>query len=147
MFVERKHPQAPSVEPISKVEANCLNSFPPSEPSSFTRFISSLAATVSAVTITSPIDVLKTRLQVQKDKSMNNHLYSEIRHSFMKITREEGLKGLFKGYKATLMTTPLFHSIYFPVYERLRLELSNELNAPKSDFKVVCIASACAGIL
>ena len=117
------------------------------EPSTRTRFVSSLIATVVAVTVSSPFDVLKTRLQVQKDKATNNKIYTQIHESFIKIYRDEGLRGYYRGYKATIVTTPLFHSIYFPVYEKLRLVLSNKLNTEKSSFKVVCLSSAMAGAL
>ena len=117
------------------------------EPSSTTRFLSSLVATVCGVTISSPLDVLRTRLQVQKVENSNEALYSNIRQSFIKIYKTEGIKGLYRGYKATLMTTPVFQSIYFPLYEKLRLEVSKTLNVDKSNPKVVAISSGSAGMI
>lgn len=134
-------PQAEKQEPIKRVAAKS------SDPSTLNTFISSLVSTVWAVTVCSPFDVLKTRYQVQHDKKVNSNMYSNVFRSFNKIVKNEGIKGLFRGYKATLMTTPIFHSIYFPVYENLRVKLSNELHAQKSDFKVVWISSALTGVL
>jgi hypothetical protein len=30
---------------------------------------------------------------------------------------DEGIKGFYRGTKAAMMTVPLFHSLYFPLYE------------------------------
>lgn len=117
------------------------------EPTSKTRFMSSLFSTMVAVTVWAPFDVLKTRLQVQKDKAKVADNYSKVHLSFIKIAKEEGMKGLFRGYKVTLMTTPLFHSIYFPVYERLRIELAKQFHVEKYNPKVVSLSSAMTGIL
>ena len=57
------------------------------------------------------------------------------------------LRDSFRGYKATIMTTPLFHSIYFPVYEKLRIKLADQFHGHKTDFKIVSLASAMTGIL
>lgn len=117
------------------------------EPTSTARFLSSLVATISAVTISSPLDVLKTRFQLQNSYKSGESPYHSLPQAFSRIWRQEGVKGFFRGYKATLMTTPLFHSVYFPWYEKLRLGLSEKLDLPKSNFKVVGISSAMAGIL
>jgi solute carrier family 25 folate transporter 32 len=65
----------------------------------------------------------------------------------MKILKEEGVKGFFRGYSATLLTTPLFHSIYFPVYEKLRIRLAEQFDGKKTDFKIVSMSSVMTGIL
>jgi len=83
------------------------------------------------VTLTSPIEVLKTRLQVQHDKELKAEKYSHVIQSFKKIWRDEGIKGMFKGYRATVVTTPLFHALYFPFYEKLRLYFAEKLEADK----------------
>lgn len=84
------------------------------EPSSRARLISSYIATIAGVTVTSPIDVLKTRLQVQMDKPNLKEAYHRIPQAFVKMWRQEGIQGMFKGYRATVICTPIFHSIYFP---------------------------------
>lgn len=117
------------------------------EPSSTARFVSSLTATVCGVTVSSPFDVLRTRLQVQKSGNSADVIYLNIRQSFNKIFKSEGIKGFFRGYKATLMTTPVFHSVYFPLYESFRWKISQKLDLDKSSPKVVAMSSGSAGII
>ena len=45
------------------------------------------------------------------------------------------------------MTTPIFHSIYFPLYESFRWRISKYLNVDKSNLKVVALSSGSAGII
>jgi hypothetical protein len=73
------------------------------EPSSRARMLASYSATIFGVTATSPIDVLKTRLQVQHDKGLGKEMYTRIHHSFIKMWKQEGIQGMFKGYRATVV--------------------------------------------
>lgn len=107
------------------------------EPSSRARLISSYVATIVGVTVTSPIDVLKTRLQVQMDKPHLKEAYNKIPQAFAKMWRQEGIQGMFKGYRATVICTPIFHSFYFPTYEKLRLYFAEQFNEDKASLKVV----------
>ena len=135
------------VKSFEKDNSSSKKVLPRFKSSTLNRFTSSLVATITAVTVASPFDVLKTRMQVQGDRSANTMLYSRLHKSFATIVKQEGIRGLFRGYKATLMTTPIFHSIYFPVYEGLRRKLSKEFNLDKSDFVIVTTSSAFTGIL
>jgi len=117
------------------------------EPSSRARLWASYASTIIGVTATAPFDVLKTRLQIQMDREITEKVYTRIHHSFQRIWQEEGIRGLFKGYRATLVCTPVFHSIYFPIYERLRLTFSELLGAEKEDFKVVFASWGISGFV
>jgi solute carrier family 25 (mitochondrial folate transporter), member 32 len=117
------------------------------EPTSTARFLSSLFATTTAVTLSSPLDVLKTRLQVQNCKTTGDVLFQNLTQSFKRIYMKEGVKGFFRGYKTTIVTTPLFHSIYFPCYEKLRLTIASQYGLNKTDMKVVGVSSAISGIL
>ena len=135
------------VKSFEKDNSSSKKVLPRFKSSTLNRFTSSLVATITAVTVASPFDVLKTRMQVQGDRSASTMLYSRLHKSFATIVKQEGIRGLFRGYKATLMTTPIFHSIYFPVYEGLRRKLSKEFNLDKSDFVIVTTSSAFTGIL
>lgn len=115
------------------------------EPSSRARLLSSYTATIFGVTATAPIDVLKTRLQVQHDKIVGKQIYTRIHHSFIKIYKDEGIKGMFKGYRATVVCTPVFHSLYFPLYEKLRLRFAEDFGLEKSSLKVVIFSCGIAG--
>lgn len=74
-------------------------------------------------------------------------MYTRIHHSFIKIWQQEGMSGMFRGYKATLIWTPIFHSIYFPFYEKLRLYFAQKLDMEKSEFRVVFLSWGIAGLV
>ncbi|CAI2373782.1 unnamed protein product [Moneuplotes crassus] len=119
----------------------------PREPSSKARLLASSLSTMVGVTLTSPIEVLKTRMQVQNDKQFKVEMYQKIRESFLKIWRQEGFAGMFKGYRATLICTPIFNSIYFPIYEKLRLTFAESYGQDKSSFSVVASSCSIAGLI
>ena len=68
-----------------------------------------------------PVDVVKERLQVQSPLSSDpNHKIISYRNSFdalIKISNSEGLRGLYKGYSATLLSYGPYSAIYFMLYE------------------------------
>lgn len=107
------------------------------EPSSKARLVASYISTIVGVTVTSPIEVLKTRMQVQHDKQYKVEMYTKIHKSYSKIWKQEGLAGMFKGYRAALICTPIFNSFYFPLYEKLRLTFAKKFEQDKSSFSVV----------
>lgn len=61
--------------------------------------------------------------------------------------KQEGIHGMFKGYRATVVCTPIFHSIYFPLYERLRLNFAEQFEADKASLKVVFLSCGIAGLV
>jgi hypothetical protein len=135
----------PNYQKVVRVVEKPIPLIKRSDPTSSARFLASLSATVTAVTFSSPLDVLKTRFQIQQNR--REILYPSIKSGIAQIWKQEGVKGFFRGYRATLMTTPLFHSIYFPCYEKLRVEIAQRNNKSKTDFSVVCVSSGLTGIL
>lgn len=64
-------------------------------------------AGMPAAYLTTPADVVKTRLQVEAKKGQTN--YKGLRDAFMKIYKEEGFRALFKGGPArVLRSSPQF---------------------------------------
>ena len=80
--------------------------------------ISGAVAGALTTTICSPLDVVKTRMQVQdaivrpdqrgKPMGMMSFLAN--------IYREEGPRGWFRGYSSAMLTVPFFWAVYFPCY-------------------------------
>jgi len=68
-----------------------------------------------------PVDVVKERLQVQRkgvtDPSMN---YRGSVDAVRTIMRNEGLRGIYKGYGATLLSFGPFSAFHFLFYETVR---------------------------
>lgn len=64
-----------------------------------------------------PVDVIKERLQVQDLK--RSYKYKGSADAFATIMREEGVRGLYKGYVATIYSFGPFSAIYFALYEKV----------------------------
>ena len=78
-----------------------------------------------------PVDVVKERLQVQiqiplgaeshtpKNPIGGLPMYKGSLDALIQICRQEGLKGIYKGYAATLLTYGPFSALYFFLYEEV----------------------------
>ena len=77
------------------------------------------------------MDVVKERLQVQiqfplgtephtiKNPPVGLPLYNGSLDALIQICKNEGLKGIYKGYGATLLTYGPFSALYFFLYEEV----------------------------
>ncbi|TYZ58335.1 hypothetical protein PybrP1_000033 [[Pythium] brassicae (nom. inval.)] len=67
-----------------------------------------------------PIDVIKERMQVQTQgaKGTERVYYRNTIHAFETIMKSERLRGLYKGYAATLLSFGPFSALYFMFYEK-----------------------------
>jgi hypothetical protein len=63
--------------------------------------------------------VIKERLQIQKSSSPSGALpnYKGSLDAFQKTFTQEGLRGIYRGYGATLLSFGPFSAIYFTLYE------------------------------
>jgi hypothetical protein len=101
-------------------------------------FASGLMAETAACVLFVPIDVVKERLQVQSNLARQSKLqggsgsgsgskpllrYRGAIHACRTIARQEGLRGIYKGYGATVASFGPFSAVYLSVYEKLK-ELS-----------------------
>ncbi|VVU95659.1 Mitochondrial carrier protein [seawater metagenome] len=77
------------------------------------------AGTVSAI-LTTPIDIIKTKLQTQHDG-----LYKNIRHTSIKIMNQNGIKGFFKGVLPRIMYVAPSSTIGWFFYEHFKIKLKN----------------------
>lgn len=69
-----------------------------------------------------PVDVVKERLQVQSNRPES--AYSGSIDAFKTIIKQEGMRGLYKGYNATIFSYGPFSAVYFLLYEEVRRLLS-----------------------
>eukprot|EP00050_Salpingoeca_kvevrii_P008615 m.303966 g.303966 ORF g.303966 m.303966 type:complete len:320 (-) comp16433_c0_seq1:160-1119(-) len=105
------------------------------------------AGAISSI-VCSPLDVAKTRLQVQG--GLNVARYNGLVGSLRAIYREEGWRGGFRGLGPGLVTVPLFWALYFPVYGHVRDSLAGidaEGNPNESNAIHHCIGAVSAGCL
>uniref|UniRef100_A0A915PJK6 AAA+ ATPase domain-containing protein n=1 Tax=Setaria digitata TaxID=48799 RepID=A0A915PJK6_9BILA len=88
-----------------------------------------------------PFNFIKSRLQLQKQ----NTVYTGVRHALMHIIRNEGLRGLYRGF---LMTVPqnVAPLIYCNAYEKTRESLKFHLGL-SSDKLVSSLAGGAVSLL
>ena len=60
--------------------------------------------------------------------------------------RLEGIKGLFRGWSISAICTPLFHTIYFPLYEGCKVYFKGNLGWHDNDFKLYSLSASISGI-
>lgn len=77
------------------------------------------AGTLSAF-VCSPIDVLRTRFQVQGALMQSSGQYPRVSVALRRIWAEEGYRGFFRGYGTAAVIVPLFWGIYFPTYNVIK---------------------------
>lgn len=96
-------------------------------------FLSGMIAEASSCIIFVPVDVIKERLQVQQHKSLEpspntGYYYRGSWDAAKKIVHFEGLRGIYKGYFATLAAYGPFSAFYFFFYEHLKTRTLAHLN-------------------
>lgn len=73
--------------------------------------LSGCTARIFAVTVVSPLELLRTKMQSEKMS------YSDVRVAFSKLIQQYGIRGLFKGLQATIVRDAPFSGIYWTSYE------------------------------
>merc|ERR1719273_2824227 len=68
-------------------------------------------ARIWACTIVSPLELIRTKMQSQK------MAFYQVRQALSVTLKSEGIKGLWKGYTATLLRDVPFSALYWPLYE------------------------------
>jgi hypothetical protein len=79
-------------------------------------FVSGVWADICGSIIWVPMDVIKQRLQIQRNSP--DMKYRGSYHALQTIYLEEGIKGLYKGYWPAIATYGPFVGIYFAAYEQ-----------------------------
>ena len=73
-----------------------------------------------------PLDVAKVRIQVQGKIGVLKYSTSNTLSAVRTIAEEEGIRGLYKGLGPALLTVPLFWSMYWCTYNRVKEVLVEE---------------------
>ncbi|MEW5305742.1 MAG: hypothetical protein WDW36_008261 [Sanguina aurantia] len=95
------------------------------DPQLINAFSGALAGAVTA-TFVCPLDVLKTRLQVQR---IGSHTHKGVIGGLSNIIKQEGMRGLYRGLTPTLVALLPNWAVYFTVYDTLKHRLTHK-NAP-----------------
>ncbi|EPQ51095.1 mitochondrial carrier [Gloeophyllum trabeum ATCC 11539] len=86
--------------------------------------VSASIGEVAACLIRVPTEVIKTRVQT----STYGALASSSLSTAQLVWRNDGLKGFYRGFGSTIMREIPFTSLQFPLYELLKLKLSDFLD-------------------
>ncbi|XP_064184710.1 mitochondrial coenzyme A transporter SLC25A42 isoform X2 [Anguilla rostrata] len=101
----------------------------------------SLAGTTAAM-ITYPLDMVRARMAVTPKE-----MYSNIMHVFVRISREEGLKTLYRGFTPTILGVIPYAGLSFFTYETLK-KLHAERSGRSQPYSYERLAfGACAGLI
>ncbi|XP_076009656.1 mitochondrial coenzyme A transporter SLC25A42-like [Genypterus blacodes] len=101
----------------------------------------SLAGTTAAM-LTYPLDMVRARMAVTAKE-----MYSNIMHVFVRISQEEGIKTLYRGFTPTILGVIPYAGITFFTYETLK-KLHTERTKRSQPYPHERLAfGACAGLI
>ena len=83
--------------------------------------VASMLAGLVCATVTSPVDVIKTRIMNQSIMGNGGKLYTSTFDCLIKTIRTEGLFGLYKGFIPNWLRIGPHTIITFLIFEQLRL--------------------------
>eukprot|EP00755_Sulcionema_specki_P015864 Sspe_Gene.9934::Locus_3338_Transcript_3_3_Confidence_0.600_Length_1321::g.9934::m.9934/K14684/SLC25A23S; solute carrier family 25 (mitochondrial phosphate transporter), member 23/24/25/41 len=83
-----------------------------------------MVSSCTALTITYPLGLVRTRLQAQGMTPDRPRMYRGPTHCFMKTLREGGLRGLYSGFTPSLLKVIPASAISFTVFERVKFYFS-----------------------
>eukprot|EP01087_Luapelamoeba_hula_P020954 TRINITY_DN7234_c0_g1_i4.p1 TRINITY_DN7234_c0_g1~~TRINITY_DN7234_c0_g1_i4.p1 ORF type:complete len:382 (+),score=60.10 TRINITY_DN7234_c0_g1_i4:37-1182(+) len=127
------HP-SPSAGGIATSHAASATTTPHQDPSSLSDdagpdfvllskyFVAGAAARISAATLMSPIDTVKTRLQFQ-GRHQSIRRYASTADAFKTILKEEGIIGFYKGLPPRLIYITPAAAVSFMFYEQFKILL------------------------
>ncbi|XP_029551897.1 mitochondrial coenzyme A transporter SLC25A42 [Salmo trutta] len=108
----------------------------------FPRFLAGSLAGTTAVMLTYPLDMVRARMAVTP-----RQMYSNIMHVFVRITQEEGIKTLYRGFCPTILGVIPYSGITFFTYETLK-KLHAERTRRSQPYSYERLAfGACAGLI
>ncbi|CAL8345527.1 unnamed protein product [Merluccius merluccius] len=108
----------------------------------FPRFLAGAMAGSTAVTVTYPLDMVRARMAVTPKE-----MYGNIVHVFRRISREEGLKTLYRGFTPTILGVVPYAGLSFFTYETLKIRHAERSGRPQPYAYERLAFGACAGVL
>ncbi|XP_019369150.1 PREDICTED: mitochondrial coenzyme A transporter SLC25A42 [Gavialis gangeticus] len=108
----------------------------------FPRFIAGSLAGMTATMLTYPLDMVRARMAVTPKE-----MYSNIIHVFIRISQEEGLKTLYRGFTPTIIGVIPYAGLSFFTYESLK-KLHADHSGRLQPYPVErLLFGACAGLI
>jgi len=101
-----------------------------------------------STTLCSPLDVAKTRAQVQSVVGGGTaHKYDGVLRALTTIYREEGVRGWYHGLTPTICSVAIFWSCYFPCYEYAKTHIAEASGSTPESPRVHLAAAGSAGLI
>lgn len=94
--------------------------------------VSGLAAGVSGNTLTNPIWVVKTRMQLLADSTAGQKMYTGYRDAVSSIFKQEGVGGFYKGISASYWGC-LEGATQFMIYEQIKTRIIAQQNVRREE--------------
>ncbi|KAM6948488.1 mitochondrial coenzyme A transporter SLC25A42 [Aplochiton taeniatus] len=101
----------------------------------------SMAGTTAAL-LTYPLDMVRARMAVTPKE-----MYSNIMHVFVRISREEGMKTLYRGFNPTILGVVPYAGLSFYTYETLKKMHTERTGRPNPFYYERLAFGACAGLI
>ncbi|KAM6331706.1 mitochondrial coenzyme A transporter SLC25A42 isoform 2-T3 [Alca torda] len=108
----------------------------------FPRFIAGSLAGTTAAMLTYPLDMVRARMAVTPKE-----MYSNIVHVFIRISREEGLKTLYRGFTPTILGVIPYAGLSFFTYETLKKLHADHSGKSQPSPPERLLFGACAGLI
>ncbi|XP_072297428.1 mitochondrial coenzyme A transporter SLC25A42 [Eucyclogobius newberryi] len=106
------------------------------------RFLAGSMAGTTAASLTYPLDMVRARMAVTPKE-----MYSNILDVFVRISREEGLKTLYRGFTPTLLGVVPYAGLSFFTYETLKsMHAARSGRAQPFSYERLAFG-ACAGLI
>ncbi|ESP05616.1 hypothetical protein LOTGIDRAFT_208602 [Lottia gigantea] len=119
------------------------------------RFLLAGASNMCGASVTNPIDVIKIRMQLENELSnqkgkvvetLKNRYYKGFAHGAVVIFRDEGIRGLYKGWAPSMLRESSYSSIRLGSYEPIKVLLGATDPAHTPLWKKIC-AGAISGTI
>ncbi|SLM33734.1 mitochondrial 2-oxodicarboxylate carrier protein [Lasallia pustulata] len=109
------------------------------------QFAAGAVAGVSEILVMYPLDVVKTRVQLQQGKGIGNEGYNGMLDCFRKIIKNEGFSRLYRGISAPILMEAPKRATKFAANDEWGKLYRNLFNASKMDQKLSILTGATAG--
>ncbi|KAL9119371.1 MAG: hypothetical protein Q9187_004075 [Circinaria calcarea] len=109
------------------------------------QFAAGAVAGVSEILVMYPLDVVKTRVQLQQGKGVGEEGYNGMVDCFRKIIKNEGFSRLYRGISAPIMMEAPKRATKFAANDEWGKVYRNLFGASKMDQKLSILTGATAG--
>lgn len=108
----------------------------------FPRFLAGSLAGTTAAMLTYPLDMVRARMAVTA-----REMYGNIMHVFVRISQEEGVRTLYRGFTPTILGVIPYAGITFFTYETLKKLHTEKTKRPQPYPHERLAFGACAGLI